>query len=206
MIVMPADHVIEPPEAFRATVEAAVSVIDQDPAALVTFGIKPTHPETGYGYIERGPLLEIPRRNPRLRSDPIPREARPGHRRIVPCRRQLRLERRHLRLAGTNDPRRAGKRTGPNLAMALEPIFQALGTPEEAETLARHFPILERVPIDKAVMEHARDVRVLEVPYRWNDVGDWRALATLLEHRLLRQRDPGLGRRSRHDRLDHHLG
>ena len=31
-------------------------------------------------------------------------------------------------------------------------------------------------------MEHARNVRVLEVPYRWNDVGDWRAVATLLEH------------------------
>ena len=58
MIVMPADHVIEPAEAFRATVSAAVSVVDDDPAALVTFGIKPTHPETGYGYIERGPLLE----------------------------------------------------------------------------------------------------------------------------------------------------
>ena len=58
MIVMPADHVIEPAEAFRATVSAAVSVVDDDPAALVTFGIKPTHPETGYGYIERGQLLE----------------------------------------------------------------------------------------------------------------------------------------------------
>ncbi len=58
MIVMPADHVIEPAEAFHATVRAAVAVIDDDPTALVTFGIKPTHPETGYGYIERGPLIE----------------------------------------------------------------------------------------------------------------------------------------------------
>ncbi len=58
MIVMPADHVIEPADAFRATVRAAVAVIEDDPSALVTFGIKPTHPETGYGYIERGPLLE----------------------------------------------------------------------------------------------------------------------------------------------------
>src|SRR5262249_15444620 len=36
MIVMPADHVIEPPEAFRATVKAAVSIVDDDPSALVT--------------------------------------------------------------------------------------------------------------------------------------------------------------------------
>ncbi len=58
MIVMPADHVIEPAPAFRATVQAAVSVVDDDPEVLVTFGITPTHPETGYGYIERGTLLQ----------------------------------------------------------------------------------------------------------------------------------------------------
>src|SRR4051812_44453935 len=39
MIVMPADHVIEPPERFRATVLAALSVVDQDPTAFVTFGV-----------------------------------------------------------------------------------------------------------------------------------------------------------------------
>ena len=99
MIVMPADHVIEPAEAFRATVQAAVSVVDDDPSALVTFGIKPTHPETGYGYIERGELLETRGGIPRLPSGSIPRETRPGHRRAVPGRRQFRLERRDLRLA-----------------------------------------------------------------------------------------------------------
>ena len=58
MIVMPADHVIQPVEAFLTTVKAAVAVIDADPSTLVTFGVKPTRPETGYGYIERGELLE----------------------------------------------------------------------------------------------------------------------------------------------------
>src|SRR4051812_17779623 len=60
MIVMPADHVISPPEKFRATVEAAVGVIEADPTAFVTFGIRPTRPETGYGYIERGESLGSP--------------------------------------------------------------------------------------------------------------------------------------------------
>ena len=58
MIVMPADHVIEPTAVFLATVRSATSVIENDPSALITFGIKPTRPETGYGYIERGELLE----------------------------------------------------------------------------------------------------------------------------------------------------
>src|SRR4051794_11245293 len=54
MIVMPADHVIRPAETFLKTVRAALKVIDADPGAFVTFGVRPTRPETGYGYIERG--------------------------------------------------------------------------------------------------------------------------------------------------------
>ena len=173
MIVMPADHVIEPPEAFRATVSAAVSVLDDDPGALITFGIKPTHPETGYGYIERGPLLES-------------RGGIPVHR-VIQFREKPDKATAEEFLAAGNFLWNSGifvwrartildelKKHRPNLASALEPIFASLGTRTQAETLARLFPSLERVPIDKAVMEHAPNVRVLEVPYVWNDVGDWR--------------------------------
>jgi mannose-1-phosphate guanylyltransferase len=179
MIVMPADHVIEPVAAFRATVQAAVSVIDDDPSTLVTFGITPAHPETGYGYIERGPLLER-------------REGIPVHR-VVQFREKPDRATAEQFLASGNflwnsgiflwrartilDELRAHR---PKLADGLEPILRAMGTPDEPESLARHFPGLERVPIDKAVMEHARNVRVLEVPYNWSDVGDWRAVANLL--------------------------
>ena len=181
MIVMPADHLIEPPEAFRATVLAAVSVVDDDPGALVTFGIKPTHAETGYGYIERGVLQET-------------RAGIPVHR-VVQFREKPDRATAEQFLAAGNFAWNAGifvwrartildelKKHRPNLASALEPIFASLGSPAQSETLARLFPSLERVPIDKAVMEKAPNVRVLEVPYVWNDVGDWRALAGLLKH------------------------
>jgi mannose-1-phosphate guanylyltransferase len=180
MIVMPADHVIEPAGAFRATVRAAVSVVDLDPSALVTFGIKPTHPETGYGYIERGTLLE--------------------NRDGIPVHRVVRFKEKPDRataqgfLAAGNFAWNAGifvwragrileeiRQHRPQLAAGLEPILGALGTPAESEALARYFRRIERVPIDKAVMEHAANVLVLEVPYHWSDVGDWRALAALLE-------------------------
>ena len=106
MIVMPADHVIEPVEAFRTSVPAAVAVIDDDPSALVTFGITPTRPETGYGYIERGPLLEDRRGIPvyrvlQFREKPD----RPTAEQFL-GRRQLPVELGHLRLAGRHDPRR----------------------------------------------------------------------------------------------------
>jgi mannose-1-phosphate guanylyltransferase len=180
MIVMPADHVIEPVEAFRTTVRAAVSVIDDDPSTLVTFGITPGHPETGYGYIERGPLLEQ-------------REGISVYR-VVQFREKPDRATAEQFLASGNFLWNSGifiwrartildelRAHHPKLAADLEPILRALGTPEEPEALVRLFPRLERIPIDKAVMEHARNVRVLEVPYDWSDVGDWRAVANLLE-------------------------
>ena len=110
--------------------------------------------------------------------------------------------------SSSGEPGRSWTRSAthrPQLAEGLEPILRAIGTPDEAETLARLFPGLERVPIDKAVMEHAPNVRVLEVPYDWNDVGDWRALASLLERDAAGNAIQGARGRPRHDRLDHHL-
>src|SRR5262249_60112247 len=54
IIVMPADHAIEPAQEFRRAVHAAEQLADEFPDALITFGIRPTEPATGYGYIHRG--------------------------------------------------------------------------------------------------------------------------------------------------------
>src|SRR5881275_1070121 len=59
MLVMPADHVIEPVAEFRRAAHVAERVVTEHPGALVTFGIPPTYPATGYGYIHRGPALGV---------------------------------------------------------------------------------------------------------------------------------------------------
>jgi mannose-1-phosphate guanylyltransferase len=179
MIVMPADHVIEPAETFLSTVRTAVEVIDADPTALITFGIKPTRPEIGYGYIERGELLET--------TSGIPVN------RVVQFREKPDRATAETFLASGQFAWNSGiflwrartildelEQHRPALAAALARVGDALGTPSELEVLEREYPLMERVPIDKAVMEKAANVRVLEVRYNWNDVGDWRALATLI--------------------------
>ncbi|HEV3163819.1 MAG TPA: mannose-1-phosphate guanylyltransferase, partial [Isosphaeraceae bacterium] len=179
MIVMPADHVIEPQEQFLRTVRAAVSVIDAEPSAFVTFGITPTRPETGYGYIERGERLGVPEgiglyRVAQFREKPDKATAEQvlaagtfaWNSGIFVWRARAILD--------------ALKQHRPNLAAAIERVAKSLGTPAEAETIAREYPQMERIPIDKAVMEKALNVRVLEVSYTWNDVGDWRALTSLI--------------------------
>jgi mannose-1-phosphate guanylyltransferase len=177
---MPADHVIAPVETFLTTVKAAVSVIDADPSTLVTFGIKPNRPETGYGYIERGALLET--RNGIAVN------------RVVQFREKPDRDTAERFLAAGNFAWNSGiflwraktilgeiERHKPELGAALNRVGEAIGTPAEADVLADEFPRMERTPIDKAVMEKARNVKVLEVLYDWNDVGDWRALRALIE-------------------------
>jgi len=57
LLVTPADHLIRPENAFQATVERAARLIERSPQASVLFGIQPSYPATGYGYIERGPTM-----------------------------------------------------------------------------------------------------------------------------------------------------
>ena len=179
MLVMPADHVIKPAEKFQSTVQAAVEVVETDPTAFVTFGIKPTRAETGYGYIERGEELGEPggiklhrvvqfREKPdRATAERFVAEGRfAWNAGIFVWRAQAILD--------------ALATHRPQLAAALDRVRPALGTADEAAVIAREYPSMERVPIDKAVMEKASNVRVLEVVYDWNDVGDWRALRELV--------------------------
>src|SRR5262249_28674494 len=55
MLVMPADHVIEPVQEFRRAVKVAEQMAEEPPKSLITFGVPPSYPATGYGYIHRGP-------------------------------------------------------------------------------------------------------------------------------------------------------
>jgi mannose-1-phosphate guanylyltransferase len=180
MVVLPADHVIEPGALFRKTISAAASLVEEDPSVFVTLGVKPTRPETGYGYIERGEPLGA-------------RDGIATHR-VVQFREKPDLKTADAFVAAGNFVWNAGvfiwragairealERHRPELATRLARVSRALGTAEEARCIAEEYPRMERIPIDKAVMEKAENVMVLEVGYEWSDVGDWRSLAELLE-------------------------
>lgn len=180
MVVMPADHVIEPASAFRRTIDAAVSAIQDDPSTFITFGIKPSYPEIGYGYIEQAEFLGerggvVSHRVAQFREKPNRELAE-----------EFLATGRFVWNAGiflwrADAILHAIAEFQPKLAAGLKRIAPALGTPQEAEVLAREFPQLPKAPIDKAVMEKAPNVRVLEATYTWSDVGDWRALAAFLK-------------------------
>jgi mannose-1-phosphate guanylyltransferase len=175
MLVMPADHVIEPVQEFRRAVHVAEQMAEENPQALLTFGIPPTHPSTGYGYIQRGP--EVARRQGigvyRVKAF----REKPGH----DLAEQFVVSGEYFWNSGIFVWKAAtilqalGERQ-PKLFAAVQRIAAAWSTPEREAVLRREYEGLERISIDYAVMEHAREVLVVQAPYRWDDVGSWLAL------------------------------
>lgn len=177
MLVMPADHVIRPAVAFQQSVEQGVAIVERDVAALVLFGVVPTYPATGFGYIQRGaPRPDDPAtfRVASFREKPDLATARQYHDSsdyfwncgIFIWRAQTILEQL--------------KRHAPEIVQRLEPLQAAIGTERWATALAAEFPRMPSVSIDYAVLEKAEHVAVVPAKFEWDDVGSWQALSRLL--------------------------
>jgi mannose-1-phosphate guanylyltransferase len=175
MLVSPADHVIEPAEVFRRAARAAVLAVEGQPEALVTFGIPPTYPATGYGYIRRGERVG------EFAGVGVHRLASFHEKPPAAAAEQFLAEGGYYWNSGIFAWRAATilaevRRNKPELAAGVDRIAAAFDGPAWHATLAEVYPHLERISIDYAVMEHARHALVLEAPFGWDDVGSWLAV------------------------------
>ncbi len=177
MASLHADHVIRDPEGFRQALLAARDVAQDD--VLVTLGIQPTHPATGFGYIHRGEQVATSRGLPVFRvrrfveKPPLPQA-------------QAYLESGEYywnsgifiwKAATILDQMKA---LLPDLHRQLMRIAAALDGPQASEVLEEVWREVCPVSIDVGVMERATQVLVLPLDVGWSDVGDWAALADLL--------------------------
>ena len=178
MAVLPADHLIRDEAEFLRILTVA-TVAAQPLNRLVTIGIQPTHPETGYGYIrvsEDG--LQIDGRG-------IFRVARFVEKPSRQKAEQFLAEGTYVWNSGMFVWRADSIwlevcRHLPELAHALEPVADITTAETLDEVLSDVYPQLPSVSIDVGVMERAQDVWVVPADIGWSDVGSWRALAELL--------------------------
>jgi mannose-1-phosphate guanylyltransferase len=175
MLVTPADHVIEPVQEFRRAVHVAEQMALENPNSLVTFGIVPTFPATGYGYIHRAATFAqrqglTVHHVRRFKEKPKPDEAET----YVVSGEYFWNSGIFVWRAATVLAVLAERK--PELRAALGRIAEAWDTPRRESVLRTEYPTLEKISIDYAVMEHAREVLVVQAPYRWDDVGSWLAL------------------------------
>jgi mannose-1-phosphate guanylyltransferase len=175
MLVMPADHLIEPVEDFRRAVQVAAAMAEERPASLVTFGIVPTFPATGYGYIHR--REEAARRQDvavyKVQSFREKPSADVAERFVASAEYYWNSGIFVWKALTILDALRGRQ---PKLHAAVERIADAWPTSQRADVLQQEYPALERISIDYAVMEHAKEVLVVQAPFRWDDVGSWLAL------------------------------
>jgi mannose-1-phosphate guanylyltransferase len=168
LMVLPSDHHIADVEGFRAALRLAVAAAAR--GTITTIGIRPTHPETGYGYIELDP------------GAPAPAPGATAVRRFVEKPDRARAEAfvaggRHLWNAGmfffrARDMVAAIRAHLPALADGLEAI---VGAEAEGEALARIFPELPAVSIDHGVMERLDRLAVIPGDFGWSDLGSWQS-------------------------------
>ncbi|MEX0702543.1 MAG: mannose-1-phosphate guanylyltransferase [Planctomycetales bacterium] len=177
MLVMPADHVIRPAERFEQAARQGCEIVARNPEALVLFGVSPTHPATGYGYIERGAPLPGSEGSAfavaSFREKPdrgTAEEYMATGRFYWNC--GIFVWRADRILAALAE-------SEPEIHAGLARLRGAIGTPQWEQALAAEFPEMKKISIDYAVLERAENVCLLEAPFDWDDVGSWGALPRL---------------------------
>lgn len=175
--LFPSDHVIANEKRYREVIQRGIEIA-KGGDNIVVLGIRPTRPETGYGYIESGAPLEMDvLRVRRFTEKPDSTRAAEFLRAgnffwnsgmfLWRARTLAAALREHL----------------PNTAPLLEEIASVFGTPKFAATFRRLYPKCENISIDYAVLEprsakgeHASNIYCIPADFGWNDLGSWTAL------------------------------
>jgi mannose-1-phosphate guanylyltransferase len=177
LAVMPSDHVIHPVVAFQAALRQAAELVTESPGRLVTFGIRPTYPAEGFGYIQQGAPLPVAAGAATAHRVASFREKPPAS-----VAREYLTAGTYLWNAGIFVWKAATiltalARRQPETLARLQTIADAWDTPARAAVFAREFAAIKGISIDYAVLEHATDVAVIEAPFTWDDLGGWSAVA-----------------------------
>ena len=178
LVVLPADHVVRDVEGFRRVVRVAARAAQTHP--LVTIGLWPTRPETGYGYIELGERLES------LEGHDVYRVSRFVEKPPEALARRFVADGRHLWNSGMFVWRASAilaaiRRHMPSLYAGLEVIARAPEGGARQAAIARVYQELESISIDYGVLERSSELAVVPAGFGWDDAGSWPSLERLFE-------------------------
>ena len=178
MLALPADHLISDQSAFRDTISRCVSAA-REYESLVTIGIRPTRPATGYGYIESGPEVD----------------ESTGVREVLSFTEKPDSDRAERFLSSGNYYWNSGsfvwktdvilnklKKHLPKLLSSLSRIREAYSLGDDRKkVLSEEYSAIEAISIDYGILEESSDRLVIPASMGWNDVGDWASMGVFFD-------------------------
>jgi mannose-1-phosphate guanylyltransferase len=184
MAVLPADHVIPDDKKFQQVLSDCFDLASRG-RAIVTIGIKPTEPATGYGYIHMGEQLPPPTGQKPYKT---------AFHRVLRFVEKPHYDKAVEYVESGNYRWNAGmfiwsfvtiteglQKHQPEMAEACQRWFKVAGTPKLAKVLAKEYPEIKKISIDFALLEHAQNVVAAAGDFEWDDLGSWTALGRHLK-------------------------
>ena len=174
IVVTPADHLVTNEVEFQRIIRLGFDFLSKNPQALMTIGIKPSRPETGYGYIE------VPKQTSLPEIVKVERfKEKPDYDTAV----KFVAEGNYFWNSGIflwtlDGIMKAFKQYLPEMVEVFEKGIYNFGTPEEQDFINDHFVDCPNISIDYGVMEKSPNTFTIPADFGWSDIGTWGSLFT----------------------------
>lgn len=177
LVITPADHLVTDVVEFQRVIKSALGFTSETDA-IVTLGMTPTRPETGYGYIQAD-LQEASLSNKEIfRVDSF--KEKPD---LATAKEYVKKKEFYwnsgIFIWNVSTIVNALRIYEPGISRIFENLLPVYGTDKEQEMINKNFPLCESISIDYAVMEKAEEIFVFPANFGWSDVGTWGSLHTI---------------------------
>lgn len=174
VVVTPSDHMVIDETEFRRIISICLKFTSETDAIL-TIGIKPNRPETGYGYIKADLSVSSPRQKEIFRVDSF--KEKPD---LATATRYIR-DKEYFWNSGifiwsVETIVNAFRVYQPSMSKVFEGMKDIYGTDKEREEIDRRYPECENISVDYAIMEKAEEIFVCPADFGWSDLGTWGSL------------------------------
>ncbi len=174
IVVSPADHVVMDTNAFQEAVADSLSFAAETDA-IVTIGLKPTRPETGYGYIKADLSYSSSRKQNIFRVDEFKEKP------TLPVAEEYVKQPNYLWNSGifiwnVNTIINAFRVYEPGVSEIFENLLPHYGTPDEQRLINEAYPECTNISVDYAILEKAEEIFVFPATFAWSDLGTWNSL------------------------------
>ena len=176
MAVFPSDHLVGDPEGFACALRFALNALNNYPHLLITLGMVPDHPETGYGYIAPGETLLRDQLFNLCKVDTF--HEKPGREKALEYMEKGCLWNAGMFLWRVDTILEEFREHTPGMYDDLMALRSSMK--EGRDAIAGFYEQVESVSIDYAVMEKTRNAATIPAEFGWNDIGSWDAIGKVL--------------------------